>query len=63
MGNDNDNPPEEKEKEKKKKAVTGSNQPLEPPTTITTGATSAAAITIKATPDTPNNIPGEVLCG
>merc|ERR1711915_475619 len=58
VGNDNDNPPEEKEKEKKKKAVTGSNQPLEPPTTITTGATSAAAITIKATPDTPNNIPG-----
>jgi len=58
VGIDNDNPPEEKEKEKKKKAVTGSNQPLEPPTTITTGATSAAAITIKATPDTPNNIPG-----
>jgi len=53
-----ENPPEQKEKEKKKKAVTGSNQPLDIPTTVTTGATSAAANTIKATPDTTNNMPG-----
>jgi len=57
-GGADENPPEQKEKEKKKKAVTGSNQPLDIPTTVTTGATSAAAVTIKATPDTPNNMPG-----
>jgi len=50
-------PPEQKEKEKKKKAVTGSNQPLDIPTTVTTGATSAAANTIKA-PDIPNTMQG-----
>ena len=51
-------PPEQKEKEKKKKAVTGSNQPLDIPTTVTTGATSAAANTIKA-PDIPNTMQGK----
>jgi len=50
-------PPEQKEKEKKKKAVTGSNQPLDIPTTVTTGATSAAANTIKA-PNIPNTMQG-----
>lgn len=53
-----ENPPEQKEKEKKKKAVTGSNQPLDIPTTVTTGATSAAAVTIKATAETQNIMPG-----
>jgi len=53
-----ENPPEQKEKEKKKKAVTGSNQPLDIPTTVTTGATSAAAVTIKATAETLNIMPG-----
>jgi len=61
-GETDENPPEQKEKEKKKKAVTGSNQPLDIPTTITTGATSAAAVTIKATPDAPNNAPGVSDC-
>ena len=56
-----ENSPEEKDK--KKKAFTGSNQLVEPPTTTTAGATSAVAIAIKATPDTPNNIPGEIFCG
>jgi hypothetical protein len=39
--------------------VTGSNQPLDIPTTVTTGATSAAAVTIKATAETQNIMPGK----
>jgi len=57
-GGVDESPPEQKEKEKKKKAVTGSNQPLDIPTTVTTGATSGAAVTIKATPESPNIMPG-----